>query len=124
MTIGPNMSAPEEVLNHLLCLLTTATGCLLEGDTIQANLLLKEVDQHLLSGAILKLGLISVGDRRTVKSITPTCEDTGGEPLPENSAKKISQNDDICPTCGQRIKPLTAAEKQRRYREKKRVGAT
>ena len=31
---------------------------------------------------------------------------------------------DVCPTCGHRLKPMTAAEKQRRYREKKRVGAT
>ena len=28
------------------------------------------------------------------------------------------QKPDICPTCGHRLKPLTGAERQRRYREK------
>lgn len=28
---------------------------------------------------------------------------------------------DVCPTCGQRLRPLTPAEKQRRYRERKKA---
>ena len=52
----------------------------------------------------VRLNGTDAGEQKTVKPITHTCEST------------VSENE--CPTCGHRLRPLTNAERQRRYREK------
>ena len=47
------------------------------------------------------------GEPRTATATTPICESTA-----------VDEKSDVCPACGQRLKPMTNAERQRRYRAK------
>lgn len=58
--------------------------------------------------------------RETVASIE--CGDRPSQKLLDAAGEAIARQasaGDICPTCGQRTKPMTGAERQRAYRKKK-----